>query len=168
MIDEALLADELRELPPWRHAVKLFLEAGFKPGDVVTHEWLHEAFGLELPTPEMPCSKADPLRLEYMRQLEGFTNTLLEDHQIDITNKRGVGYIVVPSKDQSALAFKQGMHEIRQGMRKMVRRVANVDLASLTAEERKENAEAMARAAHLASMIRGTKRLPSPMELSED
>ena len=49
--------------PQWKQAVQNFIDEGFKPGDVVTKEWLYENFGLEIPTPETTTQKYQQTQL---------------------------------------------------------------------------------------------------------
>ena len=68
--------------PQWKQAVQNFIEEGFKPGDVVTKEWLYKSFGIEMPTPEMPTQKYQQTQLIYMTMIENFKEMLLTDHKI--------------------------------------------------------------------------------------
>ena len=157
--------EDIQERPPWRHALRLFLETKFAFGDVVPHEWFYHAFDIEMPTDDMTCKKADVLKLARLTQFEKLQDALLNDHQIDLSRKPGHGYVVVPPKEQSSLAYSQGMHDIRHAMRKMCNRVANVNHGLLTAEERKENADTLARVAAFANMAKQVKRLPRPSKM---
>jgi hypothetical protein len=151
--------------PPWREALKTFLASGFKPGDLVEKEWLFSAFGLPMPAPDTPCEKADAMRLQFLDQMNEFRKALLTEHQIDLTTKPGVGYEVTPPEKQSERAYEDGVSDIRRGMRKMLQRVTNVNYMMLTAEQRKENADTIAKASMLVTAIKTARRqLPAPKE----
>jgi len=102
---------------------------------------------------------AERLQLQFLNQFKLFQGALLKNHQIDLTSERGKGYLILAPKDQTKVAFEDGLAEIKKDLRRMVNRLANVDYAQLTAEQRKENADHLAKVAAMSGMIRSSRRL---------
>lgn len=141
--------------PPWKRALQLFFEQEFKPGDTLTHEWLHEAFEIPMETRMMPVWEADRNRLLLINQLGAFKEALLREHQIDIyENERGVGYTITHPRDQTAAAQAMAFREWKKTLRKHGLRITNVNMTQLNHRERRENADAMARFAMWKTLMR--------------
>ena len=152
---------EVTLLPPWREALRRFVAAGFKPGDVIAHDWFYESFGLDRPHPTTPLGEAEPVRLEYLRQLSALRQALLSDHKTDLASKPGVGYEVVPPAEQSSRAWQEGKQEVYAALRRMRARMVNVDVARLTDEQRSAYADDLARSAAMRNAVRhGRRALP--------
>jgi hypothetical protein len=145
--------------PPWREAVELFQKAGFKYGELLSHEWLHAALGLEMPRDGMTVKQIDAARVSYLNQVERFRRCLLCEHKIDIASKRGLGYVLVKPEDQTGLANKDGGRALRKTLWAWCERLVNVNLSLLTAEQRAQNAQALCNAANLARAALGNNRL---------
>lgn len=147
--------DTLIDLHPiWRQAIQDFIDAKFSPGDTVTHDWLYEHFRIDRPRPATPLEIAQKAELQFLSSFKAFEECLLEDYQIALASVRGVGYKLVPPKEQTAWAEKDGYGEIRRAYRRLGSRLSNVDMAQLTVDERKQNADAMARFAMLKTMVK--------------
>lgn len=69
-------------------------------------------------------------------------------------------YEVVPPRDQTDLAMHEGMRDLKRSVRKMTRTLAFIRSEELTDDERRKNADAQAKAAMLAGMMRNP-RLPA-------
>lgn len=161
-MNDAIEVAEVQVYPPWREAVKRFLGAGFQPGAVVPHAWFWEAFGLDMPRPDTPAIEYDRLKFAFMKQFEPFRTELLTEHQIDISSQRSQGYRITPPADQTQKAFGDGITDIRKGLRRMAARVSNTNLTQLSAEQRRENADTLAKVSILAQAVRRVPRLPAP------
>ena len=161
-MDEEILIPE--EYPRWREAVKLFVAAQFQPDDIVSHDWLYEALKIKRPEAETTLEVADAAWLAFLSQFNPFRQCILEEYQIDLASVAGMGYRLTPPGEQTSLAYADGVHEVRKGLRKMQQRLINVNVAALTNEQRNENATMIARQAMLASMIRKVNRLTGPAE----
>lgn len=144
--------------PAWRHALQMFRQHGFRAGELITHDWLYEAFSIQRPTSSTPKSVADRAELACLGQFNRLADALLNEDKVALTTVRGLGYRVVPPGDQTGWAEA----ECRAGMAKVLRqsgeRIRNVDLTRLTADQRRENADAQARLAALRSVTRQTYR----------
>lgn len=156
--DYELSEAELQPYPPWKEALRLFLERGWSAGDVVPLAWMYESLGLEQPTEATPNGVATRIRYVWMEQFGALRQVLLTEHKIDLASKPGVGYEVIPSPEQSARAWEDGQQEVKAALRKMRNRIVNVDLSRLTSGERQEYANDMARAAAMASAIKDARK----------
>jgi hypothetical protein len=143
---------ELRLLPAWRHALRELLAEGLPDGTVVTKERLVELFGLRKP---ITAHDQERFQLEFMRQFDELRAELLEEYRIALRTMFGESaYQVVPPSDQTELAMSDGMRDLKRSMRKMTRTLAFIRHEELTDEQRRKNADAQAKAAMLAGMIR--------------
>lgn len=153
---------EVRQYPPWREAIERFLKAEYKADDVIPFMWFYDAFGIQEPSPEMTKGEADKLELSFLRQFSEMQKRLLAEHQIDLTNERGYGYRVVPPEKQTKVAYEDGIADARKSLRKMRDRIINVNHALLTAEQRRENADALARLSMVSEVVGKHRRLKAP------
>ncbi len=151
---EGEMSQTINLYPAWRQAVKAFLEQGFQADDVIAFDWLYENFGLEKINPDTPYEEAQKTQLQFLASFKKFEEELLTEHQIALDTERGIGYKIVPSEKQSRWAFEKGLAEYKKVTRKAQSRLTNVDLVKLSTEERKENADLMARLAQLKVVTR--------------
>lgn len=146
----------LQQYPAWREAIKAFMEGKFAPGDTITFDWLYEKFLIQRPIGTSLLADAQKAELQFLSQFKSFEDALLTEHQIALTNVRGVGYRVVPPGEQTGWAEGQGVGEVKKAVRKLADRLTNIDLTQLTTEQRRENADALARLAMLSGMVKAT------------
>lgn len=150
---------EIGYLPPWKNALtSLFKPGGYGYGDLIPHEVLQGALGLPKPTGRIQVEEYEAWRLQLVGQVEALSSALLEDRNMCLQSVIGRGYKIVEPQNQSEFAVKQGQRELVSALRKMGRRLSFVDRAALTAEQAKENADALARLSFLNSQV-GRKRL---------
>ena len=162
---------EPRLSPPWKQAVEDFLTSGFKEGDIISHDWFFQAFGLPLPTDDpMRPSELTRRELMFLSQFDPLRRTLLEDHQIDLVSERAVGYRWVVPAEQTETACKDGSKEFRKAMKRMARRLTNVNTSRLSMEQRKENINAISALVRLKEIARQSRRMERlmPPEDSEE
>lgn len=148
--------EDVQLYPVWRQAVKDFMAAEVAPGYVLPHEWLEAHFGME-PLQESAAYTAETFRrrqFEWLRNFEAFRSELLEEHQICLISEHGQGYRVVPPGEQTNVALRKFEQEIKRSFRVAALRTRHVQLDALTAEERKENIDGIAKL----SMLRGMQR----------
>lgn len=155
---------EVRPYPQWRAALEAFLAAGFRPGDVIPHEWFYNALGVEMPAADTSKSLADRLELQYLSGLTPLRRALLEDYQIDLQTARTVGYEWVKPAEQAPRAACDFDEAIRKVCRSHGRRAACVDYAALTSQERQQQADHLNHIARMRSMFKQNqrRRLPPP------
>lgn len=148
---------EFRLSPPWKHALRLLLTRGITNGDVITKAELVEMFGLRQP---VTAADQERFQLDFMRQFAELRDELLEEHRIALRTMHGESsYEVVPPAEQTALAMSAGEKELKQAIRKMTRTLAFIRHDELTDSQRRSNADAQAKAAMLAGMVRGQRLL---------
>lgn len=146
----------LQQYPAWREAIKSFIGERFAQGDTVSFEWLYEHFLIVRPDGTTPLADAQKAELQFLSQFKAFEDALLTEHQIALSNVRGVGYRIVPAAEQTRWAEESGVSEVKKAIRKLGDRLTNVDLAQLTQDQRRENADALARLAMLSGMVKRT------------
>jgi hypothetical protein len=151
--------DETTLLPEWRQAVKDFLSAGFREGDLVTHAWLEDHFGMAKLIEDQPMLPADwgARQFEWLRNIEAFRTELLEEHQIFLSSVFGQGYRLVPPREQTAIAQDKFEREAKRSYRKAATTLKHVQVEKLTEVERRENLDAIARIAMLRGMHRAVE-----------
>ena len=138
--------------PAWRQALKVLLERGLENGDVLKKSELIALFGLKQP---VTAEQQERFQLDFLRQFGELRDELLEEYRIALRTMFGESsYEVVPPNDQTDLAMSEGDREIKRALRRQARTLAFVRHDELTDEERKKNADAQAKTAMLASMIR--------------
>jgi hypothetical protein len=146
--------DQTTLLPEWRQAVKDFLAAGFKEGDIVKHRWLEDHFGMPELDEEKPLLPADwnARQFEWLRNIEAFRAELLESHQVFLSSVHGQGYRLVPPREQTAIAQERFERDAKRSYRKAANTLKHVRLGELSEAERRENLDAIARIAMLRGM----------------
>lgn len=140
--------------PAWREVLRRWPIAGFTWGDTIPHEWLYEAFSLPPIRDDMTVKQAEAIRLKFLGQFESFRRALLEEHRMDLASVRGYGYEIVTPAEASRRAYEEEMHEVRKAFRNLGRRLRFVPVGQLTDEQRRENADLLARAASLRRMLK--------------
>jgi len=149
---------DLRLSPAWKHALAVLLERGIEDGQVIEKAQLVELFGLKAP---VTARDQERFQLDFMQQFAELRAELLEEHRLALRTMHGESsYMVVPPNQQTDLAMDEGLKEMKRAARRMVRTLAFIRHELLTDDERKKNADAQAKAAMLAGMIRNP-RLPS-------
>lgn len=159
MSDE--LEDNVELYPAWKQALARFLEAGFVPDEIIPHEWWWKAFGMDMPTEQTPLKVAERAKLQWLTQFTKLKTTLLEQHQIALRNEAGLGYRIVPPRDQARQALKDGLAMMNKAARMMVDWSVHTNTSAMTADERRAHTDNVARIAGLGSMLRRTRKLPS-------
>lgn len=140
-------------LPEWKQAIRDFIAADFKPGDVVSHAWLEAHFGMEPINGDQRLTLAEfqERQFEWLKNMDAFRAELLEKHQVFLSNVHGEGYRIVPPAEQTALAQDKFEAEAKKAYRRAAVTLRNVRLSELTDEQRRENTDAIAKI----SMLRG-------------
>lgn len=158
------LDPNLELYPSWRQALLNFRAAGYKPGDILTHAWICEQFECAalLEPSKISYETARKLELKRLSQFEPFREALLDEDQIDLQSRPGIGYELVPPADQSGRAVKDTLKDIQKAMRKGVARATNVNTAQLTTEQRREHADNLARLGMLRQLLKPPRELPPP------
>jgi hypothetical protein len=161
-MDDNLLLDEATTLyPAWKEALKLWNHTW---GDTVPHEWFYEAFGLEPIRDDMTVKQAEAIKLKFLGQFTPFRQALLEDRQMWLDSVPGYGYEVVTPGEQSRRAYESRMRNVAKELRDMARQLQHVNIGLLSNDERRENADLLARHAGLIRALRSRPALPDEVE----
>lgn len=141
-------------LPEWRQAVKDFLSADFKEGDVVPHAWLESHFGMAALDESAPMLPADwnARQFTWLRNMEAFRAELLEQHQIFLSSVHGEGYRLVPPHEQTEIAEDKFQREANKSFRRAALTMRHVRLDALTDAGRRANTDAIAKLSQLRGM----------------
>lgn len=157
------MSDELdAELyPAWRQALVAFRQMGFAADEIVPHSWFYEAFGIAMPEETTALKVAERLKLQWLTQFTRLKQALLELHNIDLVSEPGIGYRIVPPGEQSKQALEDGAAALKKAVRNMVDRSTYVNTALLSAEERRQHTDNLARIGAFSTMFRRVRTLPS-------
>lgn len=145
-------------LPAWRNAAAELFSGQYSYGDVIAHETLREALRLPEPTGRLSREEWEAWRLALVAQVDALSDWLLEEKNMCLRNIQGQGYMIVEPSEQTDFAVKHGRKKIRAELRKMGRRLSFVDHGALTADQRKENADALARLSFMEQQFNRAKR----------
>jgi hypothetical protein len=140
--------------PAWRQALSDLLAAGLTDGQVITDDWLCEAFGLRQP---QTIQEAKEHQGKFNFFAGHLAEALLRDHSIMIVRLPGVGYSVVPPHEQTKVSMENGAAEILRAYSRTALRVRHVRTDLLDDGQRKENSDAAAKLGVLGALL--TKRL---------
>lgn len=144
--------DEFRLSPAWRHALAVLTDRGLHDGAIIEKTELVELFGLSAP---VTAADQEQFQLAFMRQFLELRDELLEEHRLALRTLHGESsYQVIPPSEQTDHAMNEGLKDMRRAARRMVRTLAFVRHEQLTDDGRRKNADAQAKAAMLAGMIR--------------
>lgn len=158
------MSDELDNVelyPVWRQALIKFKDSGFAHDEIVPHEWFYEAFGIKMPDERTPLKEAERAKLAWLSQFKRLQVALLEQHQIDLVSEPGLGYRIMPPREQTKRALDDGLDGIKKAVRNMVDRSTHVNTALLSADERRAHTDYLARIGQLGSMFSRVRKLPS-------
>jgi hypothetical protein len=149
--------DRIMEYPAWREAIsRIIKDKRTAPGTVFSKRELCQLFMIRYQEPDEPMTRreSDKLELQFLNQFLAFRDGLLEEHQIAITSTKGETYTIVLPREQSLWAEREAHRDMRKMARKLHKRLTNVDYLQLTAEDRKNNADALARLGMLTGMVK--------------
>lgn len=158
-MSDLVTGSELSLHPRWKQAVVDFLEAGFKPGDVIPHTWLAEHFGMPVldDASALTVTQYRERQFEWLASMELFKADLLERHQIFLRSVFGEGYRWVPPGEQTGAAVKEFEQDARRAYRKAGLRLMHVRAEELTDAQRQENLDAIGRLSMLQGMHKALK-----------
>lgn len=153
------MSGQVSLLPPWRNAAAELFAGRYGYGDLVPHDELLAAFNAPKPTGKITVEEYEAWRLAVLAQHDALTDWLLEERNIMLVSVPGQGYRLCKPEEQTETAVERGMKRVRRELVKMTRQINYVDRSSLTHEQARENAEALARAGWLKQQIGKAKRL---------
>lgn len=137
----------------WESIINIILKN--KHGDLITHSFLKDLFGLKVPIFANYLSQIEFMEhlkdyeFAYMSMVDKLRNELLQKHNVYLRNIRGDGYILLPSNKQTDYAMKFINNGIKKSIRDGLEILQHIKLDSLTQEERQKNSDSIARASLL-------------------
>ncbi len=147
-------AGEVKLYPAWRQAEADLLASGMTYGSIVADDWLRSAFGLPPRKSERTVAEFEKNELVFLRQITALKESLLEGRKMLLVDEPGVGYRVALPEEQTKLSMHRRTREVKSAMAKLVREVTNVNVQLLTDDQRKENADAIAKLGALRAVMR--------------
>lgn len=130
-------------------------------GELITHEWLKEKFGLaklnyeDFENQEEFLEAVQAQQFTYMTSVDKLRCELLNEMQICIRNVRGDGYEIVPASDQTQYGYDGFIKDMKKAMRS-ARAIMN-NVASVDAEQQAKDNDLRAKFAHIEQMIKSIK-----------
>lgn len=145
--------------PAWKQAVQDFFK-DFRYGNVVSHEWLEAHFGMPQLGDRQKLTAADfsKRQFEWLQSIEAFKDELLRKHDVCLQSVRGEGYRWVPPGEQSKVATDAFEKDAKRVFSTAAQRLRHVRLDELNDDQRRENADAVAKLASLRGMTRKALR----------
>jgi hypothetical protein len=145
--------ENLKLYPAWKQAVRDFLQ-DFKYGDIVSHDWLSDHFGIPQQNVAMSAAEFKARQFEWLASIEGFKDQLLRDHQVLLQSIRGEGYRWCEPGDQTRVATVEFERDMRRNFRTTAVRLKNVRIQELTADQKQENIDAVAKLSALQGAVK--------------
>jgi hypothetical protein len=141
-----MVANETKLHPIWKQAVKDFLAADQKPGDVVTRPQLEKWFEMRRPA-RGTYEEIRDYELKFLATRDRFADELLRKHQIQFGEKDrdADGWRVLAPGEVAKFTRKQSEHELKKALRRQRERLAHTDLSGLTPEQQRDHAETLVR-----------------------
>lgn len=125
-----------------------FLSRGIVWGDLLTHDWLEWALETN--------QSGD--RLMWLQRFDAFRELLIDRHKVHLQSVYGVGYRIVPPKEQAELAARTAAHFIDKGLRKGGRLLEKVRHDELTDADARRHTDATVRMAGLKQILQRPRR----------
>lgn len=147
------MSEEMKKFPAWKQAVSEFL-AEFNYGDMVTHAWMEQRFGMPSITEShrLTAEQFRERQFEWLANVEAFKAALLKEHQVCLQSVRGEGYRWVPPHEQTGVAVKEFESSARKVFRTAGNKLRNLRHLELTDEQRRANMDAIAKVSALTGM----------------
>lgn len=148
--------DELPLHPIWRDVLRRWPEYGFTWGDVIPHEWFFDVFELpRIDVDRMTVKQAQTIELKMLGYRTEFIRALRIERRMHLVNVPGVGYEIVTPGEQSRRVYDDFNAELKKASRNLADGLRYVNVAMLSDDERRENADLLARAGSFARWIKG-------------
>lgn len=141
---------------PWRRAVKKFENSKFSYEEIITHDWLLNAFDLDEPTSDT----LEEYHSKKINNTQQFITHLLKEKKIYLQNVKGVGYKLVPPSSQTALAMHNYAAALKARTEKAVEELTNIDTEQLTAYQKRANRNAVATVLQVKQFARENVKIP--------
>lgn len=142
----------------WLSIIEMILESNC--GDLITHSFLKDLFGLKMPKFENFDSQVEFMEhlkdyeFAYLSMIDKLRTDLLKNYNVYLRNIRGDGYILLPAQEQTDFALKHINTGIKKAISEGLNILQHTKLDGLTQEERQKNSDSIARASLLKQMIK--------------
>lgn len=142
----------------WLSILEMILENNC--GDLITHSFLKDLFGLKIPIFENFDSQVEFMEhlkdyeFAYLSMIDKLRTDLLKNYNVYLRNIRGDGYILLPAQEQTDFALKYINSGIKKAISEGLNILQHTRLDGLTQEERQKNSDSIARASLLKQMIK--------------
>jgi hypothetical protein len=147
---------DLKLYPAWRQVERDLLASGLPDGSTVPMEYLRASLGLRDPK-TLNGDEALREQAHFNFAMGELKESLLTNHRISLRLVPAVGYMVTPPEDQTRMAMKDHGAEVMNALLRAEQKVTHVRAEQLTNEQRRENADALAKLSSLRALNR--KRL---------
>jgi Leucine-rich repeat (LRR) protein len=146
---------ELKKHPLHMQAVEDFLKQ-FAYGDIVSHSWLEEHFGMPSlsETKTMTSDQFRERQFEWLANVEAFKGELLKSHQVCLQSVRGKGYRWVPPHEQTGLAVEEFDRNVKKVFLNTGSKLRNLRITELNDDQRRANLDTLARFSALKGMTK--------------
>lgn len=142
-------------LPAWRNAERAIVEEGqYAFGDMIPFESLYCLLDLPKPPSNARADVMEQWRLRVLQEVTALKREMLTQHNMMLDTEHGVGLRIVMPCEQTAVSESIFRREMTRAMRNHRDRIDNVEQTLLTAEQRRENADARARLAARTDALR--------------
>jgi len=128
---------------PVLNAFSAFESAGFTYGSMIRKEWFYQNFNLPI-TVRTP-QEAEDVKMLYARHLGALRTKLLVERKMALRTKDGVGQEVVLPEEQTDWAVRDFVSDVCRLTEKVRDRLHHVNFTALTDEQKRENADAVAK-----------------------
>jgi hypothetical protein len=135
--------------PAWKQALADVVAAHIQPGQTINKDWLEQAFGIE---PAQTVAQHEKNHHQFRHMFWRFRTELLEQHQLMLRPLAGVGYEVIEPQRQTEVAVKDRGREVAWALQKLTNELTHVRHEALTDDQRKQNADALAKVGQLAAL----------------
>jgi len=125
-------------------------------GSFLSHDWIYSRFEM-YPPDRGSAEDFKSFGLNFLGEFDEFRQTLLFEKRMCLISVHGKGWTVLEPQDQTAVVFSDMMRNIGKILRKGRQRLRYVNHDMLSSDQRKQNADALAKTATLQSIARKTK-----------
>lgn len=141
--------DNVSLYPEWKQVVRDILD-NFTYGDALTKQWLKPRLGVVIP--EVGTSEVIlRAQLLYMQAMGSVKNALLEDHNMYLLTKPGLGFIICKPENQTQQAMQKYRRKVRKETHQVISALVNLNIEDLSDKQVKERDDALNNIAAIAA-----------------
>lgn len=136
------MSEKIQFDDPVVHAAECFTKEGYTYGSLIPKDWFMRSF--RLPEPQT-IQEANDVSMLYARHLGALRTKLLVERKMALRTKDGVGQEVVQPEEQTEWAVQDFVTDVCRLTMRIKDRLQHVNFAALSDEQRRENADAIAK-----------------------